>query len=84
MEKIKEEKKDIDVFESGFVPRHEILSNEERERVLEELNVVPKQLPRIRHDDPVVKQLGAQKGDIVRVHRNDPVVGSYFYYRFVA
>ena len=79
----KEEKKEINVFESGLVPRHEILSNEERERILEELNVAPRQLPRIRQADAVVKQLGAKKGDILRVRRNDPVVGEYFYYRVV-
>ncbi len=65
------------------MPRHEILSNEERERILEELNVAPKQLPKIKQADPVVKQLHAKKGDIVRIHRNDPVVGEHFYYRVV-
>lgn len=79
----KEEKKEINVFESGLVPRHEILSNEERERILEELNVTPKQLPRIKQSDPVIKQLGAKKGDILRIHRSDPVVGEYLYYRIV-
>ncbi len=79
----KEEKKEINVFESSLVPAHEILSNEERERILEELNVAPKQLPKIKQTDAVVKQLGAKKGDILRIRRNDPVVGEHFYYRVV-
>ena len=79
----KEEKKEINVFESGLVPEHVVLSNEERERILEELNVAPRQLPKIRQSDPVVKQLGAKKGDIMRIRRNDPVVGEHFYYRVV-
>lgn len=79
----KEEKKEIDIFASALVPKQEVLSNEERERILEELNVAPRQLPRIRQADAAVKQLGAKKGDIVRIRRNDPVVGEYFYYRVV-
>ena len=81
--KEEKEKKDIDVFASGLVPRHDILTLEERERVLTELNITPKQMPRIKQTDPVVKQLGAKKGDIVRIKRNDPGIGDYYYYRVV-
>lgn len=78
------EEKDINIFESELVPKHELLSDEERERLLHALNVHPRQLPRMRTTDAAVKAIGAKKGDIVRISRRDSVVGEYYYYRVVA
>jgi DNA-directed RNA polymerase subunit H len=86
MVKVKEDKddsKDIDIFTSALVPKHEILSGEEKARLLETLNVIPKQLPKIKKDDPAVLLLGAQKGDIIRITRQSHTAGEYYYYRVV-
>lgn len=81
----KEEKEDsnIDIFASALVPKHEILSGEEKAKLLEELNVHLKQLPKIKKDDPAVLALNAQKGDIIKISRNSSTAGEYFYYRIV-
>mgnify|MGYP001615957512 FL=1 len=73
----------INIFESELVPKHEIMSEDEKAAFLKQYNVSLKQLPRIKHDDPTVKELTAKKGDIIRVTRNDPGVGEYLYYRVV-
>ena len=81
-EKTKEEI-EINIFDSYLVPKQEIISEEEKKKFLEEYNVTIKQLPRIRSTDPVVKLLNAKKGDILRVKRNDPAIGEYYYHRVV-
>ncbi|MBI2578906.1 MAG: DNA-directed RNA polymerase subunit H [Candidatus Aenigmarchaeota archaeon] len=73
----------IDIFQSDLVPKHEIMSGEEKAELLERLNVSSGQLPKIREEDPVVKLLGAKKGDVLRITRKSPVALEYFYYRVV-
>jgi len=77
------ERPEVNIFESELVPRHEILGEEEKARLLEQFHITPKQLPRIKLDDAVVKSIGAKKDDIIRIVRNSPVGGEYFYYRLV-
>ena len=77
------EKKEIDIFESGIVPKHEVLSEEEKAKILEQFGITLKQLPRIKHEDPVVKRLGAKKDDIIKITRKSPISGEYDYYRVV-
>ena len=74
---------EIDVMQSRLVPKHEILGEEEKEKFVKEFNVSLKQLPRMLQTDPVVKQLGAKKGDIIRITRKNEVAGEYSYYRVV-
>ena len=82
--KAKQEKEeDIDIFQSSLVPKHEILSEEEKIKILEELNSSLKQLPRIKEDDPVIKKLVGKRGDVVKITRKSPTAGEYYYYRIV-
>ncbi len=78
-----EQEEDIDIFQSGLVPKHLVLSEDEKAALLKQYNVAPRQLPRIKLSDPVVKRLGAKKGDIIKIIRTDTVVGEYNYYRVV-
>ncbi len=73
----------FDIFDHELVPKHEILSSEEREQLLHRYRVDPYQLPRIRTSDPVVKAVGAKTGDIVRIIRDSPTAGKYVAYRYV-
>ncbi len=75
-------KKDI-ILNHELVPKHEILSEEEAKKLLEELNITKKQLPRIYASDPVAKILGAKPGDIIRITRKSPTAGESIYYRVV-
>ena len=78
-----EQEIEINIFKSELVPKHEIMTEDEKAAFLKQYNISLKQLPRIRHDDPAVKELAAKKGDIIMVTRNDPEVGEYPYYRVV-
>lgn len=73
----------FNIFNHELVPIHEILSSEEREKLLSEYRVQPYQLPRVIASDPAVKAIGARPGDIVRIIRDSTTAGKYTAYRYV-
>ena len=73
----------FNLFDHELVPRHEILKQDEREKLLAQYHVPPYQLPRINTSDPAVKAIGATAGDIVRITRNSATAGKYVAYRYV-
>ncbi len=73
----------FDIFEHVLVPKHEILTPEEREKVLAQYRVKPYQLPQIKASDPAVKAVGAKPGDIIRIIRRSPTAGEHIAYRYV-
>ncbi|MGB9714641.1 MAG: DNA-directed RNA polymerase subunit H [Candidatus Bathyarchaeales archaeon] len=73
----------FDIFEHALVPKHEILTEEERKQVLAQYRVQPYQLPQIKASDPAVKAIGAKPGDILRIIRKSPTAGEHIAYRYV-
>ena len=73
----------IDILKHKLVPEHVILTEEEAEKVLDELKIRPDQLPKILPDDPVVKAIGAKIGDILKITRNRETAGIFVAYRIV-
>jgi len=82
MSEIKE-RKAINIFESDLVPKHEILSPEEKQKLLDRYNISEKQLPKIKSTDPAVIALNAKKGDVIKITRKSPTAGESYYYRLV-
>jgi DNA-directed RNA polymerase subunit H len=73
----------FNIFDHDFVSKHEILTPEERKKILVDYKVQPYQLPRIKASDPAIIAVGANPGDIVRVIRKSPTAGKYVAYRYV-
>jgi DNA-directed RNA polymerase subunit H len=73
----------FDLFEHMLVPKHEILTQKEKEQLLSEYRVHPYQLPQIKASDPAVKVIDAKPGDILRVIRKSPTAGIHIAYRYV-
>jgi len=64
-----------------LVPKHEILSNEEAVRVMEQCNAKKNQMPNILHTDKQAKYLNVRPGQIVKITRPSPTAGEYVIYR---
>ncbi len=67
----------INVEENLMVPKHEIVSEEEKNELIRRygpLELFPKMLA----SDPMVERLGAKPGDLIRIHREEGI-----YYRYV-
>ncbi|KAA0006614.1 MAG: DNA-directed RNA polymerase subunit H [Thermoplasmata archaeon] len=77
------EKKKFNILDHELVPEHIILSKEEAEEVLKKFNIKPEQLPKILTTDPVVKAIGAKKGDIIKVIRRSKTALKSVVYRLV-
>ncbi len=73
----------IDISKHILVPKHELLSEEEKEKVLKELGIVFRQLPKIKINDPAIKHLNAKPGDVIKIIRKSPISGEIVYYRGV-
>jgi len=73
----------FNLFENKSVPKHEILTEEEKQQLLAEYKVHPYQLPQIDYSDPAVKVIGAKPGDILRVIRKSSTAGEHTAYRYV-
>ncbi|MGC8533268.1 MAG: DNA-directed RNA polymerase subunit H [Candidatus Parvarchaeum sp.] len=74
---------DIDVFNSRLSPQYRIMLKEELDKLLSKYNIVIKDLPKIKSNDPAVKLLNAKEGDVLEIKRNSKTAGQYNYYRLV-
>jgi DNA-directed RNA polymerase subunit H len=71
------------IAEHHLVPKHELLNKEEAQSLLTQFGLDFDKLPRIASDDPMVAELKANVGDVIRITRNSPVAGTTIYYRRV-
>ena len=73
----------FNIFEHVLVPKHEILTAEEKEKLLTQYRVQPYQLPRLKASDPAAKAIDAKPGDVVKIIRDSHTAGKYTSYRYV-
>ncbi len=62
-----------------LVPKHRILSENEKEELLKKYNVSLDKLPKILITDPVVKALNAKIGDVIEIERDFEGFKSIYY-----
>jgi DNA-directed RNA polymerase subunit H len=74
---------EFDVLSHKLVPKHEVLSDSESEKVLERFGLTRDQLPKILITDPAVKRIGAKVGDVIKISRISPTAGISEFYRMV-
>ena len=66
-----------------LIPKHEILSEKEKDELLKKYKITLRNLPKILVSDPVVVALKAKVGDVIKITRNSPTAGKSIYYRAV-
>ena len=74
--------KKVDILKHVLVPKHRILSEKEKLKILEEYNISMIQLPILKLKDPIAKAINAKADDLIEIKRMGPS-GEYLYYRKV-
>jgi len=74
---------EIEIVKHQLVPKHEILSDEEKRAILQKFEATENNLPKITVSDPVVQMIEAKPGNVIKITRKSPTAGEAFYYRLV-
>lgn len=79
---------ELDIRSHILVPEHILLTDEERDIVLDKFQIMIDNLPKILITDPVIQNLGTEEtpvksGDVVKIVRKSPTAGTAIAYRVV-
>ncbi len=75
--------KNSEVRKHALVPKHEKLSEKEKEEVLKQYNSRFEDFPRILKKDPALLGMNVKFGDLVRITRKSSTAGQTIFYRVV-
>ncbi len=73
----------FDLMQHSYIPQHTLLTDQERDELLQRYHVKLTQLPRIAKSDPVAKHFNASVGQVFRIERDSETAGRYVSYRVV-
>lgn len=73
----------FDITEHSLVPKHEILTKEEKAALFSKYRLNGLMLPQIKSSDPVARFLGMQAGQVAKITRKTKGDGTCITYRIV-
>uniref|UniRef100_A0A7S2SDV3 Uncharacterized protein n=1 Tax=Mucochytrium quahogii TaxID=96639 RepID=A0A7S2SDV3_9STRA len=83
IEVFKESELLVDITEHELVPKHEVLSSEEKDQLMKRYKLKDSQLPRMYITDPITRYFGLVRGQVVKIIRSSETAGRYVSYRIV-
>lgn len=72
----------VNISRHELVPKHILLSPEEKHTLLQRYRLKESQLPRIKLDDPMARYLGLRRSSVVKIIRKSETAGRYASYRW--
>ncbi len=66
-----------------LVPKHRILSEEEKKKIMEKYNLKLHEFPKILKNDAAIREMEPKVGDLVEITRKSATAGETKYYRVV-
>lgn len=73
----------INVLDHDMVPNHQVMSEDEVKALLARYSITFEQLPKVYHDDAVVRLINGKVGDVIHVVRQSQTAGIAEAYRLV-
>lgn len=73
----------FNVTKHHLVPKHEVLTTDEKRNVVKRFRTPMKQFPLMLSSDPVARYFGLLPGAMVKITRPSPTAGEYTLYRVV-
>lgn len=83
IEVFKESELLVDITEHELVPKHEVLSAEDKDQLMRRYKLKDSQLPRMYTTDPITRYFGLVRGQVVKIIRSSETAGRYVTYRIV-
>ncbi|KAK6233491.1 hypothetical protein QUC31_005897 [Theobroma cacao] len=73
----------VNVTKHFLMPKHEVLTAEEKQKLLKKYQLEDKQLPQMLQTDPIARYYGLEKGQVVKVTYSEEFVQFHEQYRCV-
>jgi DNA-directed RNA polymerase subunit H len=73
----------VSILEHELVPKHEIVDAGDVTELLKTYKIGKEQLTKIKVSDPVIKEIKADAGDVIRIRRTSRTDGKSISYRLV-
>ncbi|KAH9649131.1 DNA-directed RNA polymerase V subunit 5A [Citrus sinensis] len=73
----------VEMFQHVLKPKHQVLTDQEKEKLLKKYSIEEKQLPRMLKKDAIAQYYGLERGQVVKVTYSGEITESHVTYRCV-